>query len=116
MHCDLTLNDFPEIKKTFNDLNKETNYMFVARCIQTGDLLNKLKSYVPVGQWCSFQKQNFKMSDRTCQGYMKLSNSNIDKRYWHLGMDKLHSILERKEDLSIFNLELLNEPRRTNTG
>jgi hypothetical protein len=86
-----TMDDFPEIKEKFVDIDKEANYRAVARAIETGKLLLEMKSYIPSGQWMIFVKQNLKMSLRTCQDYMKIASSDIDESLWNLGINELLS-------------------------
>ena len=103
MSRELTLDDFPEISKQLKGINKETNYIAVKRAIKTGTLLLKIKPHIPHGEWLSFIKNNFKMSLRTCQVYMKLSRENINKKYWHLGQEKILTMLKLHGDLTEFD-------------
>jgi len=97
---DLTLEDFPEIKNEFREIEFSSNFISVSNGIKTGNLLLRLKSYVPRGQWEPFIEKNLKLSKRTCQCYMRLAKANINECFWHLGMQKLHELLSNNCDLT----------------
>lgn len=89
-------------------------YPELVKCIE-GGMINSVKNSIEIGNrlihikatvkdrkdsWLDFMNDNFSLSIRTCQEYMKLARTPIHENHYKLGTAQIHDMLRSNTDLS----------------
>jgi hypothetical protein len=92
------LKDFPELIKCIEGGNINA----VKNAVEIGNTLHIIKGSVKDKKesWLDFMRDNFSVSIRLCQDYMKLSKTPIHKNHYKLGVADVLTAIRAGYDLS----------------
>jgi len=76
-----------EISREIQTCMMTSNEGNVDRAVRIGEQLLELKKEVGRGNWQIFVKENFDISLRTCQNYMKLAKLEPDFKHYDFGTE-----------------------------
>jgi len=92
------IDQYPELRKCIEGGNSNA----VKNAIKLGEILFKIKDSVKDKKesWLDFIEDNFSLSTRTCQNYMKLAKTPIHENHYKEGTEKVLKLLRDGYDLS----------------
>jgi hypothetical protein len=92
------LEEFPELKKCIEGAHINA----VRNAIQMGNSLHLIKIAVKDKKesWLDFMKENFSISTRACQNFMKLAKTSIHETHYKYGTEELLKLIRDGHDVS----------------